>query len=730
MPELPARHSRRAGEISEGCGKRLSDFIQNMLRGFTGFFQTAANTIVSSLLQAIIDMLCPLLVSFLAIMSNTVKNTLTMSTKQFLAAFPAAVKIQNYLVALGVAFAVGLFLLGLFRNLFSGLGFEAQSPISMGARFFTAIFLCLFSSSAFQYLFTGMFGYPYGTLMSMTTDTIKWQRLAPDNLISVFLSIGSDFNPFQSQDKGQSRLLASILVLILMLMIVYNFCILVVEMFERYLMVNVMVVFSPLAASSVVLSSTSNIFKSFCRMFFGQNLLLLCNAITLCMINASVGQFSNAVSQSQNAKAVLVSALLIVAFLKIAQHLDNYLRDLGLTVGISGGNMLSEIIVSAKSLRNIFSAVQNAGRTAVKYGSKAARAAGSFQGGPGILGGNGGTHFTPPAFGGMAGGPKPAGPDGFGGPGGSADGFRRTAADSEPIRAGAWQSGTAEASGLPEGRVSAGAAGEETGRMDRVSGTAGSGSREAPRFSARDHRNASAGTFPQAPVRQLFHTGNTAKMQVISTIGAPALSSRFAQAGMDLSSIKSTGSGALMRDNAGNLHFFTQTDPSSLPSFQNVRPDAFTGGDGNTWYHADVNKMGEPMQAYLQASYDAGRGTLDAGKIQESAGSFQTLNHPAGTAGETLPAPDGGGEKPAPVSSGREAFPTESAGFQTVGTPGAAEPKIGGSGKLSAPFPEENGFPSKPALNGQSGEIRGNQKTGKPAGVRNPVSGRIPPLKK
>ncbi|HCS74786.1 MAG TPA: hypothetical protein DIW17_13040, partial [Clostridiales bacterium] len=67
-------------------------------------------------------------------------------------------------------------------------------------------------------------------------------------------------------------------------------------------------------------------------------------------------------------------------------------------------------------------------------------------------------------------------------------------------------------------------------------------------------QKAAVGAFNKMPNKQLFNTGNTAKMQALSTIGAPALGNKFAPSGMNLSSIKSTGNGAFIKDNEGNLH--------------------------------------------------------------------------------------------------------------------------------------------------------------------------------
>jgi hypothetical protein len=91
--------------------------------------------------------------------------------------------------------------------------------------------------------------------------------------------------------------------------------------------------------------------------------------------------------------------------------------------------------------------------------------------------------------------------------------------------------------------------------------------------------------------------------------------------------------------------------------------------------------MGEPMQAYMNASYEAGKGSLDAGEIQQSIDSYQALNSPA----ESVEMPSAGYQDAQLGNTGNnDSIVSEGpSGYQGVQTP--SNPQT---------LPEENVSPS------------------------------------
>jgi len=83
----------------------------------------------------------------------------------------------------------------------------------------------------------------------------------------------------------------SIIALILVLILAWNYIKLLFEAAERYVLLGVLVFTAPVAFSMGASQTTSNIFKSWCRMFGGQIFLLLMNAWCLRLFTSMVGAF-------------------------------------------------------------------------------------------------------------------------------------------------------------------------------------------------------------------------------------------------------------------------------------------------------------------------------------------------------------------------------------------------------------------------------------------------------
>lgn len=83
----------------------------------------------------------------------------------------------------------------------------------------------------------------------------------------------------------------AIIALILILILAWNYIKLLFEAAERYVLLGVLVYTAPVAFSIGASQTTSNIFKSWCRMFGGQVFLLIMNAWCLRLFTSMVGSF-------------------------------------------------------------------------------------------------------------------------------------------------------------------------------------------------------------------------------------------------------------------------------------------------------------------------------------------------------------------------------------------------------------------------------------------------------
>lgn len=83
----------------------------------------------------------------------------------------------------------------------------------------------------------------------------------------------------------------ALIVLILLLILAWNYIKLLFEAAERYVLLGVLVFTAPVAFTMGASQATSNIFKSWCRMFAGQMFLLVMNAWCLRLFVSMVGTF-------------------------------------------------------------------------------------------------------------------------------------------------------------------------------------------------------------------------------------------------------------------------------------------------------------------------------------------------------------------------------------------------------------------------------------------------------
>ena len=83
----------------------------------------------------------------------------------------------------------------------------------------------------------------------------------------------------------------SLIVLILVIIIAWNYIKLLFEAAERYILVGVLIYTAPIAFATGASESTSNVFSAWCRMLGGQLFLLTMNAWCLRLFTSMVGNF-------------------------------------------------------------------------------------------------------------------------------------------------------------------------------------------------------------------------------------------------------------------------------------------------------------------------------------------------------------------------------------------------------------------------------------------------------
>ena len=227
------------------------------------------------ILDGIVEWLAEQVMHGLDLISNSVLGALGCDMSVFLRYFPAAETMYSIFVAL----AIGLILLNwawqLFRNFGLGVGIEAEDPIKLSLRSLLFIPLVWYADDIVD-LVLKIGGTPYAWIMDAELPPLSFADF--NSVMLVIIGVCAN---------GAVALITLIVVLIL----AWNYLKLLLEAAERYVLLGVLVFTAPLAFSMGASQSTSNVFKSWCRMFGGQIFLLLMNAWCLRLFTSMFGAF-------------------------------------------------------------------------------------------------------------------------------------------------------------------------------------------------------------------------------------------------------------------------------------------------------------------------------------------------------------------------------------------------------------------------------------------------------
>lgn len=198
----------------------------------------------------------------LDMINTSVLGALGCDMNTFLRYFPAAETMYSLLVAL----AIGLILLGwvwnLFKNYGLGLGIEAEDPVRLTAKAILFIVLAYYADEIVNIALT-IGGTPYAWILSSELPSLDFASF--NSVLLTIIGVCANGG-------------VALIVLILTLILAWNYIKLLFEAAERYVLLGVLVYTAPVAFAMGASQSTANIFKSWCRMFGGQIFLLLMNA--------------------------------------------------------------------------------------------------------------------------------------------------------------------------------------------------------------------------------------------------------------------------------------------------------------------------------------------------------------------------------------------------------------------------------------------------------------------
>lgn len=227
------------------------------------------------ILDGIVEWIAEQVMYGLDLITTSVLGALGCDMSIFLRYFPAAETMYSIFVALSIGIILLNWVWQLFKNFGLGAGIEAEDPVKLSIRSVLFILLAYFSDDIVNTVLK-IGGTPYAWIMDSELPALSF----------------ADFNSVMLVIIGVcANGAVALITLIIVLVLAWNYLKLLLEAAERYVLLGVLVYTAPVAFSMGASQSTSNIFKSWCRIFGGQIFLLLMNAWCLRLFTSMVGFF-------------------------------------------------------------------------------------------------------------------------------------------------------------------------------------------------------------------------------------------------------------------------------------------------------------------------------------------------------------------------------------------------------------------------------------------------------
>ena len=250
---------------------------------------------------------------------------------------PVIDTIRQIMLGVGWALLIGNLVFQATRGMAAGLGFDAEDPKLLFTRTFAFSFLLVVSPQICE------------LGLNMTSTVIELLQM-PDAVDITFAD--------EASFAGMAG--AWLLVVICGIIVMFQTFKLIMEMAERYFILAVLTITSPLAFGMGGSRNTSDIFNGWCRMFGSMCLLMATNVMFVKMLLSVLSYYPSGLD-------VLPWMVLVVTIVKVAKKADSILARIGLNPAMTG-DPLGRGFPGAMTMMVVRSLVSNAAHTIGRNG--------------------------------------------------------------------------------------------------------------------------------------------------------------------------------------------------------------------------------------------------------------------------------------------------------------------------------------------------------------------------
>ena len=250
---------------------------------------------------------------------------------------PVIDTIRQIMLGVGWALLIGNLVFQATRGMAAGLGFDAEDPKLLFTRTFAFSFLLVASPQICE------------LGLNMTSTVIELLQM-PDAVDVTF-----------ADEASFGGLTGSwLLVVICGIIVMFQTFKLIMEMAERYFILAVLTITSPLAFGMGGSRNTSDIFNGWCRMFGSMCLLMATNVMFVKMLLSVLSYYPSGLD-------VLPWMVLVITIVKVAKKADSILARIGLNPAMTG-DPLGRGFPGAMTMMVVRSLLSNAAHTIGKNG--------------------------------------------------------------------------------------------------------------------------------------------------------------------------------------------------------------------------------------------------------------------------------------------------------------------------------------------------------------------------
>lgn len=324
---------------------------------------------------------------------GTLINPVAHRTNLLESTFPQAASFTTLFMILGSAIIIFLFLTKVFAG-FGGPFVKAEPGGVIVVRTFIASMLTAYSYSLFV-LFESLFNSIYGKFMAKynaLTVSVDNYALLPDNStptgqtgnehVDQFMTAGGwTDNAFKMLGKdliedykwGQG-LAITFITIVLFTILLISFLKLVLEIFERYVMLGVLFFMAPIACATYV-SREMNVFKNWVIMILSEFVVMCSN---LFFTGVFIAAWHNVLATEKHAlfqtpKEFVTTMFLMISWLIIGQQFDSHLKAMGFATAQTGQGLGSAVLAGVGTATMAARTAVNGAKRLASTGASAAK---------------------------------------------------------------------------------------------------------------------------------------------------------------------------------------------------------------------------------------------------------------------------------------------------------------------------------------------------------------------